>query len=548
MVMTVLQDKSQPVPDHQALAKLLEAAYVLQEHNRELQLFNRIVERGGVSLAADQLQSVRREINDRPAALEAAPAPKSDYTVTLAQIVETQHQIQARHFKLDDAMAMVAARIVEIARANGAAIGLLDNGKIRYQAASGRMTLPAGAEVPAGKALCAACLQRGEVVRCENVDLEPLLDAEECRRRGIQSMIAVPVYKVGGIAGGLELYYEGNRTFTEHDVHICQLMAGLVTEVLAHSDQTTESSVRSDIAAVVDDSPTESGPSIRSAAVTATPTLPFLCRKCGHELLETEQFCGKCGSPRAHGDEPAAQKVMSRWQTQGAFEGSTAQAPADGSSYLETVERFSMAGLRIQEATDPSDSPEPVRAEAEASAEPLVAVTASIEEDNSSSSGSAQPEHVPDWSSAATARTYLEELAGRRQSTFARFWNARRGDFYLAISVILVVCAIRWGIWSSHSVSATGGPAAAAAVRQKPGPDNDLSLFDRLLVKLGLAEVSEPQESKGNPDVQVWVDLQTALYYCPGTDLYGKTPKGRFTTQRDAQLDQFEHAYRRACN
>jgi len=33
---TVSEPKNKPVPDEQALAKLLEAAYVLQEHNREM--------------------------------------------------------------------------------------------------------------------------------------------------------------------------------------------------------------------------------------------------------------------------------------------------------------------------------------------------------------------------------------------------------------------------------------------------------------------------------------------------------------------------------
>jgi hypothetical protein len=74
-------------------------------------------------------------------------------------------------------------------------------------------------------------------------------------------------------------------------------------------------------------------------------------------------------------------------------------------------------------------------------------------------------------------------------------------------------------------------------------------MFDKLLISLGLAEAPEtPEQKGGNPDVQVWVDLQTALYYCPGSDLYGKTPKGKLTSQRDAQLDQFEPAFRKACD
>jgi hypothetical protein len=152
------------------------------------------------------------------------------------------------------------------------------------------------------------------------------------------------------------------------------------------------------------------------------------------------------------------------------------------------------------------------------------------------------------WNSAATARSFLEQLAGgKRTGALTRFLTARRGDFYLALALILVACVIRWGIWSNHSVSATGSPSAATA-HHKPGSNADLSLFDRMLVTLGLAEAPDPPEDRGNPNTEVWVDLQTALYYCPGADLYGKTPKGRFATQRDAQLDQFEPAYRKACN
>ena len=67
------------------------------------------------------------------------------------------------------------------------------------------------------------------------------------------------------------------------------------------------------------------------------------------------------------------------------------------------------------------------------------------------------------------------------------------------------------------------------------------------LVGLGLAEAPETSSYKGNPYTQVWVDLHTALYYCPGTDLYGKTPQGKLASQHDAQLDQFEPANRKAC-
>jgi hypothetical protein len=157
------------------------------------------------------------------------------------------------------------------------------------------------------------------------------------------------------------------------------------------------------------------------------------------------------------------------------------------------------------------------------------------------------------WNSAAKAREALEALAASRTpGAMGLFWNSRRGDFYLAVAVILIGVVIRWGIWSNNSVGATAGgsPSAipGASHRRKAAPDADLSMFEKLLVSLGLAEAPEQPEYKGNPDTRVWVDLRTALYYCPGSDLYGKTEKGKLTSQRSAQLDQFEPAYRKACD
>jgi hypothetical protein len=75
-----------------------------------------------------------------------------------------------------------------------------------------------------------------------------------------------------------------------------------------------------------------------------------------------------------------------------------------------------------------------------------------------------------------------------------------------------------------------------------------LTWFQSVLVELGLAEVpAHAPVLSGNPDVRVWVDVHTALYYCPGSDLYGKTPGGHFASQHDAQVDEFEPASRIAC-
>jgi putative methionine-R-sulfoxide reductase with GAF domain len=584
--------KETPVLNEEILGKLLEAAYVLQEHNRLMQEMELRVEPQAKMREAESPPTF-------PAATIAQISPEesaqNDYTLTLAQIVETQHKIQLRHLELQDAMALVAQRVAEIARAGGAAIGILDGKKMRYRAAAGMMALPVGTDLPSEKSLCSSCLKTGQVIRCADVDSEFLIDSGECHRRGVQSLIAVPVYHEGGIAGGLELYYATAQAFTEQDVHTCQLMAGLVTEALARDEELTwKQSLASERAVMLDaleklkpnlaalagapaSTPSKDRGSNTTGASAALRMAPYTCRKCGHDLVGGEVFCGKCGTPRGGGSEPPdlQSKLASLWHMQEAakLDGVTMTPPND-----EMTRRESSANPDRLHAEKPladsilahsieeempdlfavTDTPHSETLAGEDLAHSQIDDTAQPKTDFELEASEAQDSNSPgvalvkternvDWSSAASARDFLQQLASGKPGALDRFWRARRGDIYLAVAGILVAVVICWGIWSDHSVGATENPTTAAADHKKTDPDADLSLFDRMLISLGLAEAPPSPETRGNPDAQVWVDLHTALYYCPGADLYGKTPKGKFTTQRDAQLDQFAPAYRKAC-
>jgi len=606
---TQSQEKDKPVLDEQTLAKLLEAAYVLQEHNREMQQLELCLE-----LKRDRLEAEDRANSPQAPAAKTQPTVTpgpADYTLTLAQIVETQHHIQVRHLDLQSSMSLVAERIVQMARADGAAIGIVNDKTVTYRAVSGMRTLPAGTEVPVDKALCVPCIRTSQAFRCNDVNPEFLLDTEECRRRGIQSLIAVPVFHDGGVAGAMELYYSTQSAYTDQDVHTCQLMAGLVTEALVRDEEITwKKSLASERAAMLEAlekiqpnlaalvgqanaGQASNIPSIAKAESLAPPLPPpvhdYACRKCGNKLVGEELFCGQCGSPRSNDYEaPSMQsKLATLWemretQKHDAEEGLASSNgdksdPSDSNESLARAIEEQIPDL-FRESEMPLDEPIELNEASSALASSALASstlgfeTSGLEEEEevdhpeADSSGEIKGEEETadastaltpkltkpaDWSSAASARAFLEQLASsKRPRSLIHLWNTRRGDIYLAIAVILVAVVIRWGIWSSHSANANAAPnaAAGAAAAHRKSPDADLSFFDRMLIQLGLAEAPQPAEDRGNPSIQVWVDQRTALYYCPGADLYGKTPKGKFTTQRDAQMDQFEPAYRKPCN
>ncbi len=614
----VTDQRDKPVLDQQTFEKLLEAAHVLQEHNRKLRDLEAIVE---------SERRREREAADEPhRPIPRADAPEGerkdgDYTLTLAEIVEAQRQIQMRHLALDETMAVVAERVTHITGGTGAGIGILDGKKVRYRAGTGAPALPLGSEVPLKTAICAASVRTGQVIRSEDVNTEVLFDPEPCRQRGILSLLAVPIYQDGGIVGGLELYFDKIHGYAEQDIHTCQLMAGLLTEALSReAEQNLKKSMaveRSSMLAEIEklqpapsngekNAPVPSVPSVSESARHAVSP----CARCGNELTAEELFCGRCGTPHATdeklihlGNIPdlllplnSGTKIGTDSPDGVAEEGHPADSlhanqtdfnrePASPelnavhsnavhsnavhfdvhyeAHYDDAPAEFPFASPELPER----DRHEPVPASSLAASAsggsarsqtpgpaPSDSKLAKLPEDGPASAetestalAGPQSEEVV-WTSAARAREFLESLTiGRTPGAFARFWRSRRGDFYLAIAVVLVAIVVRWGIWSDQPAGAASSGPAVSASHRKADADADLSMFDKLLISLGLAEEPEAPEYKGNPDTEVWLDLQTALYYCPGSDLYGKTAKGRLATQRDAQLDQFEPAYRKAC-
>jgi putative methionine-R-sulfoxide reductase with GAF domain len=600
----VTDQNNKPSLDEQTFGKLIEAAYVLQEHNREMRLLEANLETQSERLRQREAESQSAVPGNSHAAEESSPR-EADYTLTLAEIVEAQHQIQIRHLEGDDAMAVVAERIVRITRASGAGIAILDEKTVRYRAGAGPTALPLGSETALTKAVCTTCLRTGQVLRTPDVNTEFLFDPDLCRSRGIRSLTAVPVYHNGEIVGALELYFEKINGFAEQDIHTCQLMAGLVTEAIGRaSESSLKKSVaeeRSSMMAAIeqlapslaaladgqnaaagedrDEGPKPAAPSPASMTAVADSA----CWKCGGRLIEAEQFCGNCGAPRSEKGNFAgvakkvdSKKVPAPWLLHPGNSGDRA-TPSNGSSSSHVApipfpeDPFAAPVAGRSGGDRLSSGPYSFGAESAESnmpfAGPLTAQhTNALAKSSPSTPMQSEPVNLnpvatsttltkpeqPDavWTSAAKARDFLEEISGKSsgRSSLARFWNSRRGYFYLFIALILVGLAARWGIVSSRSLSAQNSIATGKAARSKPAADAGLSAFDKLLISLGLAEPPEAQEYKGNPDTKVWVDLHTALYYCPGAELYGKTTKGKFASQREAQLDQFEPASNKTCD
>jgi hypothetical protein len=273
-----------------------------------------------------------------------------------------------------------------------------------------------------------------------------------------------------------------------------------------------------------------------------------LCRACGHEFVSDETYCGKCGASRASGQYPGAE-LQSKWATL-------------WERHLSGVADGSIPVFRKPPPKEPVPYADKLPFDVEAeileddSAAEYAAESTDIEiygHDDASKVDAVMETEIEasPWTSAAQAKRWLE--ARSRQTWWTRLCQealGRPGDVSLGMAALILALTLGWALWPQSNTSlASAQPMPASVVKRRARPQGPkLTLMEKALVAVGLAIPPPTPQYTGDPDVKVWEDPQNGLYYCADADLYGTTPKGRYATQGDAQLDSFEPASRHYCN
>jgi len=302
---------------------------------------------------------------------------------------------------------------------------------------------------------------------------------------------------------------------------------------LASLEQRAESPVLSTAVPELTGSQPVSTAESNVSALDAVAQLSSACGQCGFLFSEGESFCGRCGTPRAVAPTrdvpPTALQTSSDPQPTPKFllTGETMPAAPEAIPAMSELAAAAQASAPVDGSAALAIAPQPSEAGIEGT-EPGKELKILLDQEDSAWESSP-------WTSATKARTWLESV--KKTNVSKRWLGRHQGDVSVTISVLVLLLAVLW--WSPRQVPQR--PRAKAA-------EPSLTLFERALVGLGLAQPPTVAPTYGgNPDVSVWEDVHTALYYCSGSDQFGKTEGGKIAPQRDAQFDQFEPATRKPC-
>ena len=169
--------------------------------------------------------------------------------------------------------------------ASGAALAVSDGSSMSCRACSGYLAPPVGTPLNIDRGLTAACVQTGEIVRCDDTQTDSRADASKCG--AARSILAVPIFNGSAVAGVLEVLSSKPHRFTERHATALQLLARLVETHLNYAP-------RENAPLTASASDTKLLPDNAVAPVSEEPARVG-CLSCGNRNPQGSQFCNRCG-------------------------------------------------------------------------------------------------------------------------------------------------------------------------------------------------------------------------------------------------------------
>ncbi|HKW27158.1 MAG TPA: GAF domain-containing protein [Terriglobales bacterium] len=183
---------------------------------------------------AEQVEKPAQPPNfHEPLAISLEPEPAS--TQRAPQSTTVQYEFASLGPDLDAALRMIVKKLRSLTRAAGAAIALVQNGKMVCRARTGLMAPPLGSPIDADSGFTSECLRGGKALRCDNSETDGRVDAETCRRLGLRSILAAPIQYERDIVGVIEVFSGDAFAFDEGDVAVLQRLAQTVLLAMSQS-------------------------------------------------------------------------------------------------------------------------------------------------------------------------------------------------------------------------------------------------------------------------------------------------------------------------
>ena len=160
----------------------------------------------------------------------------------LMEIIRLQTEIAKQGLDLSGVVEAVVDRIPTITNAEGAVVEYTEGDEMIYRGASGFAKPMLGTRVKRDASLSGLCVRLGQILRSDDILVDPRVDLRPFQQVGIRSMIVAPLKHNGSVVGVLKIVSTATHAFTARDIRVLELMSELIAASMYYAGR-NESSV-----------------------------------------------------------------------------------------------------------------------------------------------------------------------------------------------------------------------------------------------------------------------------------------------------------------
>jgi len=135
-----------------------------------------------------------------------------------AELLHVQQRISSLAMPLPEVLQLVADTVLRQTQARGAAVELLQGNQLVAQACAGDHVRPVGHMLAVEQSLLWSTLREGKTVVCNDTEAEGWDMTSLPHRRGVRSVMAVPLRTPQGVVGSLKVTSDKPNAFSRRDV------------------------------------------------------------------------------------------------------------------------------------------------------------------------------------------------------------------------------------------------------------------------------------------------------------------------------------------
>jgi diguanylate cyclase (GGDEF)-like protein len=146
----------------------------------------------------------------------------------LLEIIRLQTEIAKQGLDLSGVVDAVVERIPTITNADGAIVEYIEGDEMVYRGASGFTKPLLGTRVRRDASLSGLCVRLGQILRSDDIQLDPRVDLGPFGQVGVRSMVVAPLKHDASVVGVLKIVSTSTHAFTARDVRVLELMSDLI--------------------------------------------------------------------------------------------------------------------------------------------------------------------------------------------------------------------------------------------------------------------------------------------------------------------------------